>query len=474
MSKHQFPTYQKAMKQKNISPYVIFMTAVAAIGGILFGYDTAVISGTTSIVKGQFSLTDAGEGWYVGCALVGSICGVLAAGALSDYLGRKLTMLISAVLFSISAIGCAVCGSFDALVAYRIVGGVGIGVVSIVSPIYISEVSPARIRGTLVSLYQLAVTVGFLLAYMANWLIDINGDLAVTGDFWTSMWNNQMWRGMLGSETLPALLFFIVIFFIPESPKWLIINGKLDKAASVLGRIYSSDSQVKEQIRITRTSLEGETKGAWADLLKPGILIAVIAGSAIAILGQFMGVNAVLYYGPKIFSDAGFDNPMFSTVLVGIVNCVTTVLAVFIIDKVGRKQLIYWGVSGMILCLLAIGAYFAWGERIGLGNGFMLTFFLAYVFCTAVSICAVVFVLLSEMYPNSVRGRAMSIAGFALWIGTYLIGQMTPILLGWSQAGTFFIFAACCIPYMLIMWKVIPETAGRTLEEIETYWICKK
>lgn len=204
MSKHQFPTYQKAMKQKNISPYVIFMTAVAAIGGILFGYDTAVISGTTAIVKGQFSLTDAGEGWYVGCALVGSICGVLAAGALSDYLGRKLTMLISAVLFSISAIGCAVCGSFDALVAYRIVGGVGIGVVSIVSPIYISEVSPARIRGTLVSLYQLAVTVGFLLAYMANWLIDINGDLAVTGDFWTSMWNNQMWRGMLGSETLPA------------------------------------------------------------------------------------------------------------------------------------------------------------------------------------------------------------------------------------------------------------------------------
>ena len=462
------------MKKKNTSGYVIFMAVVAAIGGILFGYDTAVISGTTEIVKSQFGLTDMMEGWYVGCALIGSICGVLVAGSLSDYLGRKLTMLISAALFSISAIGCAVCGSFDALVAYRIIGGVGIGIVSIVSPIYISEVSPARIRGTLVSLYQLAVTIGFLLAYLMNWVIDTNGNFAVSGDLWTNMWNCEMWRGMLGSETLPALLFFFIIFFIPESPKWLIVNGKLDKASGVLNKIYATEAEVKEEIAVTRESLKGETKGKWSDLLKPGILVAVIAGSAIAILGQFMGVNAVLYYGPKIFSDAGFDNPMFSTVLVGVVNCVTTVLAVFIIDKVGRKQLIYWGVSGMIICLVAIGIYFAWGAAIGLGNGFMLTFFLAYVFCCAISISAIVFVLLSEMYPNSVRGRAMSIAGFALWIGTYLIGQLTPVLLGWSQAGTFFIFAVMCVPYMLIMWKVIPETTGKTLEEIEAYWTRKK
>jgi sugar porter (SP) family MFS transporter len=274
---------------------------------------------------------------------------------------------------------------------------------------------------------------------------------------------------MLGSETLPALLFFFIIFFIPESPKWLIVKGKTDKAAWVLGKIYASEEEVDDEIAQTRESLGGD-KGSWADLLKPGILLAVITGSAIAILGQFMGVNAVLYYGPKIFADAGFENPMFSTVLVGVVNMVTTILAVFIIDRVGRKQLIYWGVSGMILCLLAIGIYFAWGQSLGLGNGFMLTFFLAYVFCCAISISAIVFVLLSEMYPNSVRGRAMSIAGFALWIGTYLIGQLTPVLLGWSQAGTFFIFAAMCIPYMLIMWKVVPETTGKTLEEIEKYW----
>ena len=467
------------MKQKNTLGYVIFMAVVAAIGGILFGYDTAVISGTTEIVKNQFALSDIKEGWYVGCALIGSIAGVLVAGSLSDYLGRKLTMLISAALFSISAIGCAVCGSFDGLVAYRIIGGVGIGIVSIVSPIYISEVSPARIRGTLVSLYQLAVTVGFLLAYLMNWLIDSNIDPSLalnTADLtlWQKIMHTEAWRGMLGSETIPALLFFFIIFFIPESPKWLIVNGKLDKASAVLGKIYATDAEVKEEIAVTNASLKGETKGKWSDLLKPGILLAVIVGSAIAILGQFMGVNAVLYYGPKIFSEAGFENPMFSTVLVGVVNCVTTVLAVFIIDRVGRKQLIYWGVSGMIICLLAIGIYFAWGAALGLGNGFMLTFFLAYVFCCAISISAIVFVLLSEMDPNSVRGRAMSIAGFALWIGTYLIGQLTPVLLGWSQAGTFFIFAAMCVPYMLIMWKIVPETTGKTLEEIEAYWNNRK
>ena len=449
--------------------YVIFMAAVAAIGGILFGYDTAVISGTTDIVRNQFSLSASGEGWYVGCALIGSIIGVLCAGSLSDYIGRKITMLISAAFFSISAIGCAVCGSFDALVAFRIIGGVGIGIVSIVSPIYISEVSPAKIRGTLVSLYQLAVTAGFLLAYLANWAIDAGIDPSAAADagLWSRMFNAEAWRGMLGSETLPALLFLLIIFFIPESPKWLIIKGKPSEATAVLSRILGSEDEINAEVEATRSS-SGEDKGSWSDLLKPGILVAVLAGCAIAILGQFMGVNAVLYYGPKIFSEAGFDNPMFSTVLVGLVNFATTVLAVFIIDRVGRKQLIYWGVSGMIICLMAIGTYFATGGA--LGNGFMLAFFLAYVFCCAISISAIVFVLLSEMYPNSIRGRAMSLAGFMLWVGTYLVGQLTPVLLEWSQAGTFFIFAVMCVPYMLIMWKVIPETTGKTLEEIEEYW----
>ena len=464
-------------KTYNIN-YVIFLAVVAAIGGILFGYDTAVISGTTELVRNQFHLTDVTEGWYVGCAIIGSIAGVLLAGPLSDYLGRKVTMIISAVFFTVSAAGCALCGSFDALVAYRIIGGIGIGIVSIVSPIYISEIAPSAIRGSLVSLYQLAVTIGFLLAYLTNWIIDSNIDPSLSGmaaqgvemSLADKIFGTEAWRGMLGSETFVALLFCLIIFAIPESPKWLQLKRRGTESLKVLKKIYNGEEGAQRHLEEGRESIDKDGKSSRKELLKPGIIAAVLIGSAIAILGQFMGVNAVLYYGPKIFMKAGFDDPMFSTVLVGLVNFVTTVIAVFIIDKVGRKKLIYWGVSGMIICLICIAVYFQYGHVIGLGNGFMLTFFLLYIFCCAISISAVVFVLLSEMYPNRVRGRAMSIAGLALWVGTYIIGQITPSLLGWSESGTFIIFATMCVPYIFIMWKLVPETTGKTLEEIESYW----
>ena len=457
------------MKQK-VSPYVLFLSIVAAIGGILFGYDTAVISGTTEIVKFQFGLSTGMEGWYVGCALIGSIIGVLTAGMLSDFLGRKKTMLTAALMFSISAIGCAACSGFRDLVVYRIIGGFGIGIVSIVSPVYISEVSPARVRGTMVSFYQLFITIGFLLAYLVNYLILKGASLDSTApELGVRMFNNEYWRGMLGCETIPDLLFLFVIFFIPESPRWLIVKGRDEQAYSILRRIYGSEKEAQEGLAATRQSIAGEVKTEWKTLLEPGIRKAVLVGSAIAILGQFMGVNAVLYYGPKIFTDAGFSDPLFSTVLVGIVNMLTTVIALLIIDKVGRKKLVWWGVGGMIVCLLMIGLYFIPGTN--LPNWFMLTFFLLYVFCTAISISAVVFVLLSEMYPNRVRGLAMSIAGFALWIGTYLIGQLTPWMLeNLTPSGTFFLFAFMCLPYLWIMYKYVPDTTGKTLEEIEDYW----
>ena len=451
--------------------YVVFLCVVAALGGILFGYDTAVISGTTAIVKAQFGLRTGLEGWYVGCALIGSIIGVAVAGLLSDNLGRKKTMLISALMFSISAIGCAVCGNFGQLVVYRIIGGFGIGVVSIVSPIYISEIAIPEKRGTLVSLYQLAITIGFLLAYLVNYLILRGATLDATDPALGSrMMNNEYWRGMLGSETFPDILFLTVIFFIPESPRWLIVKGHPDKAMAILRRIYGDDSEAAGQLEATRASIAGEVKSEWKTLLEPGIFKAVLIGSAIAILGQFMGVNAVLYYGPKIFMDAGLsgEGSLLSTVLVGVVNMLTTVLALLIIDKVGRKKLVWWGVGGMIACLIMIGLYFALGT---LPTWFLLAFFLLYVFCTAISISAVVFVLLSEMYPNRVRGLAMSVAGLALWVGTYLIGQLTPWMLeNLTPAGTFFLFAFMCLPYLFIMWKWVPETTGKSLEEIENYW----
>ena len=459
--------------------YLVFLSVVAALGGFLFGYDTAVISGTIAQVTELFKLDALQQGWYVGCALIGSIVGVLFAGVLSDKFCRKLTMVISAVLFSTSAIGCALCADFNQLVIYRIIGGIGIGVVSIISPLYISEVSVAQYRGRLVSLYQLAVTVGFLGAYLVNYqLLAYAESYTNPGTGWFDLiFVTEVWRGMLGMETLPAILFFIIIFFIPESPRWLILKGQDAKATNILERIYVSAKDVAFQVNETKSVLSSESKSEWSLLLQPGILKAVIIGVCIAILGQFMGVNAVLYYGPSIFENAGLSggDSLFYQVLVGLVNTLTTVLALVIIDKVGRKKLVYYGVSGMVVTLLLIGFYFLFGESLGISSIFLLIFFLSYVFCCAVSICAVVFVLLSEMYPTKVRGLAMSIAGFSLWIGTYLIGQLTPWMLqNLTPAGTFFLFAVMCVPYMLIVWKLVPETTGKSLEEIERYWTSSK
>ena len=456
--------------------YLVFLSVVAALGGFLFGYDTAVISGTIAQVTEQFGLDALQQGWYVGCALIGSIIGVLFAGILSDKFGRKSTMILSAILFSTSAIGCAVSTDFNQLVIYRIIGGVGIGVVSIISPLYISEVAVAQYRGRLVSLYQLAVTIGFLGAYLVNYqLLDYSmSNPDVSTGWWNLVFVSEVWRGMLGMETLPAIMFFIIIFFIPESPRWLILKGREEKATNILERIYTSSKEALFQLTETKSVLSSESKSEWKLLLQPGIRKAVIIGVCIAVLGQFMGVNAVLYYGPSIFENAGLSggDSLFYQVLVGLVNTLTTVLALVIIDKVGRKKLVYYGVSGMVISLVLIATYFIYGESWAISSIFLLIFFLFYVFCCAVSICAVVFVLLSEMYPTRVRGLAMSIAGFALWIGTYLIGQLTPWMLqNLTPAGTFILFAIMCVPYMLIVWKLVPETTGKSLEEIERYWM---
>ena len=466
------------MKQYNFA-YLIFLSVVAALGGFLFGYDTAVISGTTNMVASQFGLDDISLGWYVGCALVGSIAGVLSAGVMGDFLGRKRSMIIAALLFTVSAVGCAVCGTFNELVIYRIVGGVGIGIASIICPLYISELAVAKYRGSLVSCYQLAITIGFLGAYLVNYGLLGYSETAAAGDsLFDKVFVSEVWRGMLGMETLPAAIFFVVIFIIPESPRWQILRGDLGAARATLGRVYLVSSEAEEQVEATRKVSENKGGGNEISMLfSPGIFKALLIGVGIAILGQFMGVNAVLYYGPKIFEDAGLSggDSLFYQVMIGLVNTITTILALVIIDKVGRKQLIYWGVGGMIISLLLIAFYFTYGTEMGISSIFLLTFFLLYIFCCAISICAVVWVILSEMYPVKVRGIAMSIAGLALWIGTYLIGQLTPWLLkNATPAGTFIIFAAMCVPYILIMWKLVPETTGKSLEEIEQYWTKKQ
>lgn len=463
------------MDKKENMAYVAFISVVSALGGLLFGYDTAVISGTVMQVTAQFHLTTLMSGWYVGCALIGSIIGVIFAGWLSDRIGRKWTMLLAAILFSVSGFGCALSGSFGQLVVWRMLGGAGIGIVSIVCPLYISEISPALHRGRLVSLYQLAVTLGFLAAYLMNYfLLNVSADYSSSNPVMQKVFGSEIWRGMLGFESAPAILFLIVIFFIPESPRWLIVRNRIADAESIVSRIYYDKQEVAFQVNETKQMLQDQGKSDWKMLFKPGIRKAVVIGCAIAMLGQFMGVNAVLYYGPSIFEQSGLSSgdSLFYQSLIGLVNMLTTIMALIIIDKVGRKKLVYVGVTGMIVSLLLIGLYSLYGESFGLSSIFLLVCFLAYIFFCAGSISAVIFVFLSEMYPTRIRGLAMSIAGLSLWVGTYLIGQLTPWMLSTlSPAGTFFLFAVMCIPYMLIVWKLMPETAGKSLEEIERFWL---
>jgi MFS transporter, SP family, arabinose:H+ symporter len=464
-------------EHSNQVAYVIWLSVVASLGGFLFGYDTAVISGTVNQVSAQFNLNDITKGWYVGCALAGSIAGVIVAGSLSDRFGRKIVLIISAVLFSLSGIGCMIAANEVQLVIARILGGIGIGVASVISPLYIAEISVPSFRGRLVSMYQLAITVGFLGAYLANFgLLHYSVTLlknGATAGLYGKIFATEVWRGMLGMEALPALLFFIVLFFIPESPRWLVVKGTERKASSILNRIYGKD-EAMIQVDNIKNLIASETSTDWRMLLQPGFRTALFIGVALAMLGQLMGVNAVLYYGPTIFTESGLSSgdSLFYQVLVGLVNMLTTVLALIIIDKVGRKKLVYWGVSGMIIALVLIAFYFAYGLKLAIPHLFLLILFLFYIFCCAISICAVIFVLLSEMYPVKVRGAAMSIAGLSLWIGTYLIGQLTPLMLtSLSPAGTFLFFAVMCIPYILIVWKLLPETTGISLEEIEEMWI---
>lgn len=459
------------MKKGNKRAYIWWLAITASLGGLLFGYDTAVISGTLSMVRMEFGLHAGLEGWYVSSALVGCIVGVSFAGWLSDRYGRKRVLLLSATLFTISALGCALSGSFQELILFRMLGGMGVGIASMLSPLYISEISPAAIRGRFVALYQLAITVGILGSYLINAMLlnQSAGDGYFISDQFTLIFKTEVWRAMLGMESIPALAFFILLLAVPESPRWLLTKGKTAKAREIL--LKAVDFQEAEQeIEGIEEVLEDEKK-AKNLILSPGIKLALFLGVSLAVLQQFTGIDAIIYYGPRIMERAGFalNDALGSQVIIGAINMVFTILAIWQIDKFGRKKLLLTGTLGMFVALMAIGLLFFIGRADGV---LLLCFILVFIASFACSLGPVVWVILSEIYPTKIRGRAMSIATMAVWIGTTIIGQLIPLSLdNIGPAFTFWIFALFCIPTIWIGWKIMPETKGKSLEDIEKYWL---
>ncbi len=446
--------------------YLALVCFVATLGGLLFGYDTAVIAGAIDYLQRHFQLSPAMEGWTAASALAGCAIGAMLAGVLSDRLGRQKVLMLCAVLFVISAIGTAVPRTQWEFVIYRALGGIGVGAASMTSPMYIAEISPAHIRGRMVSLNQLAIVFGMLAVYFVNYAIARSGD-----DVWNVAYG---WRWMFGSETVPAVALLVLLCTVPESPRWLIKRGRVAEAQRVLTRVSGAAWAAAETASI-QDALRHERESIW-QLMAPGMRTALGIGVALAILQQITGINVFLYFAPIIFrriAGAQMDVALLQTVVVGAVNMAFTVLAIWSVDRWGRKPLMVAGYTGMALSLCGLGTA-AYLDRTEL---WVLLFILAYIASFAVSVGPVTWVILSEIFPTRIRGRAMAIATVLLWVANYVISQTFPMLVAnpWLQAHfrhafPFFLYAGFSVLAIWFMWRYVPETKGRTLEEIERWW----
>lgn len=449
--------------------YLYLVCLVAALGGFLFGFDTAVISGTVSLVKQDFQLNAVQEGWFVSCALLGCVIGVSVSGKLSDSYGRKIILILSAVLFLISALGCMIAGSFSQLVAFRLVGGLGIGVASMVSPLYISEIAPSRMRGTMVSLYQLALTIGIVIAYFSNAYLVSHAHDSSAGTGLHQMFSAEVWRGMLGLGALPAGIFLLSLLVIPESPRWLLLRNRTQQAQVILTKV-DGPLAAEQEINAFSAAQGNEQNISLKELLRPVYRRPLWIGILLPFFSQVCGINAVIYYGPKILEQAGFtlNNALGGQVTIGLVNVVFTFVAIFTIDRWGRRPLLFAGIGGAVAALVLIGILFALGITSG---PWILIGILAFIACFAFSFGPVCWVVVGEIFPNAIRGQAMALATLSLWIGNFLVGQLTPVILeSAGPAWTFWIFALCCSPALWLTRNMIPETKGQSLESIEAYW----
>lgn len=454
------------MPEKHSKWFVVQVCCIAAIGGLLFGYDTAVIAGTIGFLQEHFQLSAAMKGWAASCALFGCILGVSVAGFLSDYAGRKNTQILSAVLFFASAIGTALAGQFSIFVIFRIMGGVGVGIASMTAPMYIAEISPAKFRGRLVSVNQLAVVSGIVAIYFVNYSIARSGDAA---------WNEAVgWRWMFASGALPAILFFLLLLRIPESPRWLVKQGRSEQAHEVLTRIGGHAFATAELQAIDEVVAEESNKCSKGFF--PGMRYVLFLGVTLAVLQQVTGINVFLYYAPEIFKQLGAvsDVALLQTIVVGGVNLGVTLVAIGTVDLLGRKPLMILGASGMGVCLLAMGL----AMQFHMVSAWVLMLLLGYIAFFALSVGPVTWVILSEIFPNNIRGRAMSLATLALWTANFLVSQSFPmmddnpwLIVHFNHGFPFYIYAAFCILLVGVVWFGVPETKGRSLEEIERLWM---
>lgn len=450
----QAPTPTKVSKT-----YIIKLTTVAALGGLLFGYDTAVIAGAIGFLQQKFDLSPALVGWAASSAIWGCVFGAMVAGYASDKWGRKKILIITAILFFLSALGSAIANDLTPFILARFIGGVGVGAASMLSPLYISEVAPAKMRGTLVSVYQLAIVLGINIIYVVNFWISKAG---------TSDWNIEYgWRYMLGSEIIPATIFFVLLFTVPESPRWLLKKGKDIIARNILVRVNGPEAvEIEKEIKSTLK----EEKGSLKELFGKKYRMALVIGVVLALFSQITGINAIIYFAPEIFKSIGFgvESALSQTILIGIINTIFTFVALGLIDKAGRRKLLLWGVSGMIICLLGTGLCFYF--RIYEGP-WLLLFILGFIASFASSLGPIPWVIISEIFPTKTRGIAMSFCTLILWVGVILVTQLTPVLLDEiGGSGTFFIFMVNAIFLLIFTWKFVPETMQKSLEEIEKSW----
>jgi MFS transporter, SP family, arabinose:H+ symporter len=449
--------------------YLISISLISAMGGLLFGYDYVVIGGAKPFYEPFFGITGHAflQGWAMSCALAGCLAGAVISGRLSDRLGRKRLLIVAAGLFVIASIGTGSAGSFNIFVIFRILGGVGIGLASNLSPMYIAEVTPANVRGRFVSINQLTIVIGILAAQLINWRIAkpvLPG--ATTSDILAS-WNGQTgWRWMFYACTGPASLFFILMWFVPESPRWLAqktINH--EKAKKVLAKIGGIKYATSEFASIEMT-FENKGRSGLKFLKQPGISKLLVLGVVLAVFQQWCGINVIFNYAQEIFASAGYSvsDILFNIVITGCVNLVFTFVGMFTVDKLGRKALMLFGAGGLAGIYAVVGGMYYFHIQ-GLP---LLIMVVSVIACYAMSLAPVTWVILSEIFPNNVRGTAMSIATFSLWSACFVLTYTFPLLNQLLKAsGTFWLYGIICLSGFLFIFKRLPETKGKSLEEIE-------